>query len=157
MVDGQVLEDRYSPLALWLLAVTVLLYSLVQQFFALGIDLKSHSIGFLVNGHGPAQEPAVLRLVRMMGPLQRPEWKLNVFAARERSGRFIENEIEDLHRTAARQPPLTQLADYITLVQGVPRPFYRRSHLHEVSASASISIPGCGITVHSLPYSFSEH
>lgn len=42
------------------------LNSFVQQLFALDVDLKSYSIGFLVDSCGPAQEPAVHFLVRMM-------------------------------------------------------------------------------------------
>jgi hypothetical protein len=61
-----------------------------------GIDLKSHRIGFLIDGRDLAQEPAVLLLVPMMDLLERPEWKLHVVATRKRRGHFIENEIEKL-------------------------------------------------------------
>src|ERR1022692_4457463 len=91
-----------------------LFYSLVQQPFALGVDIKSYGIRFLVDGSVPAQEPSVRLLVRMIDLFQRSEWELHVLAARERRDYFIENGIENLHRLAARQPPLTQLTDYIS-------------------------------------------
>src|ERR1022692_4742747 len=118
---------------------------LVQQLFTLAVDLKSDGMGFLVNGRDPAQEPAFLLLVRMLDPFQKPEWKLHVLTARERRGHFIENEIEKLHRPPARQPPLPQLADYISFVQGVPRPFHRRSHIPKTSPLASVPIPGFAV------------
>ncbi len=77
-----------------------------------------------------------------MNPFQRSEWKLHILAARKRRGYFIEYEIENLHRPAARQPPLAQLADYRSLVQDVPSPFHRRSLFPKISRSASLPIPG---------------
>jgi hypothetical protein len=82
-----------------------------------GVYLKSHGVGFLVNGGDLVHEPAVHLLVRMTDSFQRSEWKLHVFTARESRGHFIEYEIEKLHRLAARQPALPQLTDYISLVQ----------------------------------------
>lgn len=99
----------------------------------LGADIKSHGIWLLVNGRDPAQEPAVRLLARMTDVFQRSERKLHVVAARERRADFIENGIEKLHRPAAKQPPLSQLADDISLVQGLPCPFHLLTLLQDCS------------------------
>lgn len=134
-LDGEVFEDRYGPLAQRALEATLPLLSSCSA--ALRYRRRPQEPQYGVSCKWSRSCPGTSRPSSCADDGPFAEIRMETPRPRRASAAATSSRMKLRSSTDRRRdtPPLLQLADYISLVQGVPLPFHQRCRPQDVTTS----------------------